>query len=531
MNDATHPEAPAPGDLSGSEFGDYRIIRRLGQGGMGAVYLADQVSLKRKVALKFLKPELAANPIALKRFRSEAEAVARLSHANIVQVYAVGEWGGRHFMALEYVDGRTLRELVVSKGPPEIPICLAIMRQVASALQKAGESGLVHRDIKPENILITRKVEVKVADFGLSRLFGEKADLNLTQTGMTLGTPLYMSPEQVRGESLDPRSDIYSFGVTCYYMLAGQPPFHGQTAIEVALKHCERDPPPLSSLRPDLPPELCGFVHRLMHKDPEQRPQSGHEILRELTQGFRPLPNANPFEDLSLTATDLGKTRISVALASAETQPLATLKRALRPWLLVGATLVVAGVIGMGAKLLHNAVAAPRIEINDKPDLDVVSNHERLLLLAVEENANPKPDKMREALSYHVRLGTLYWEQGRFDEAEHFFDELQKRPNAPRQYTILGYLGDAITLSFRSDSESAAKATKMFTDLRSRFPNYAALLNSGMPIEESINLKYWLVRAVDRLATSGGALPQALERIREDVKGKRPAGPPSKTNP
>jgi tetratricopeptide (TPR) repeat protein len=185
----------------------------------------------------------------------------------------------------------------------------------------------------------------------------------------------------------------------------------------------------------------------------------------------------------------------------------------------------------MGAKLLHNAVAAPRIEINDKPDLDVVSNHERLLLLAVEENANPKPDKMREALSYHVRLGTLYWEQGRFDEAEHFFDELQKRPNAPRQYTILGYLGDAITLSFRSDSESAAKATKMFTDLRSRFPNYAALLNSGMPIEESINLKYWLVRAVDRLATSGGALPQALERIREDVKGKRPAGPPSKTNP
>src|SRR6478672_4521013 len=117
MNDATQPEAPASGDLSGSEFGDYRIIRRLGQGGMGAVYLADQVSLKRKVALKFLKPELAANPIALKRFRSEAEAVARLSHANIVQVYAVGEWGGRHFMALEYVDGRTLRELVVSKGP------------------------------------------------------------------------------------------------------------------------------------------------------------------------------------------------------------------------------------------------------------------------------------------------------------------------------------------------------------------------------------------------------------------------------
>src|SRR5438309_807213 len=190
MNDATQPDvgcaaAPASVDVSGKTFGDYVVLRRLGQGGMGAVYLADQLSLKRKVALKFLRPEMAANPLSLKRFRAEAEAVARINHANIVQIYGIGETEGLHYMALEYVEGRNLRDLVMRKGPPELPVCFAIMRQVAAALQRASEAGIVHRDIKPENILITRKVEVKVADFGLSRLFSQDQNLNLTQSGMT----------------------------------------------------------------------------------------------------------------------------------------------------------------------------------------------------------------------------------------------------------------------------------------------------------------------------------------------------------
>src|SRR5438445_10385697 len=223
------PPRPGPSDLSGQTFGEFFILRRLGQGGMGQVYLAEQLSLKRKVALKVLLPGLAASPSALQRFKAEAEAVARATHANIVQVYNCGEADGLNYMALEYVEGRNLREFVTRKGSPEVLLALSIMRQVASALQRASELGIVHRDIKPENILLTRKGEVKVADFGLSRVReGDRPPLNLTQSGVTMGTPLYMSPEQVQSQPVDARTDIYSFGVTCYHMLTGEPPFRGQ---------------------------------------------------------------------------------------------------------------------------------------------------------------------------------------------------------------------------------------------------------------------------------------------------------------
>src|SRR5262245_59108063 len=174
-------------DLAGRVLGDYQILRRLGQGGMGSVYLAEQASLKRKVALKILRADLAANANALQRFEAEAHAVARATHANIVQVYAIGACEGLHFMALEYVEGRNLREFVARKGSPEVLLALSIMRQVAASLQRASELGIVHRDIKPENILLTRKGEVKVADFGLSRVReGDKPPLNLTQSGVTM---------------------------------------------------------------------------------------------------------------------------------------------------------------------------------------------------------------------------------------------------------------------------------------------------------------------------------------------------------
>src|SRR5262249_2020667 len=179
MENATQPSTRQPGtaeppanDLTGQTLGDFLLLRRLGQGGMGQVYLAEQLSLKRKVALKIMRSDLAANPVALKRFQAEAEAVARVTHANIVQVYSIGATEGLHFMALEYVEGRTLREYIAKKGPPDLPIALSIMRQVAAGLERAHEAGIIHRDIKPENILLTRKGEAKVTDFGLSRCFG-----------------------------------------------------------------------------------------------------------------------------------------------------------------------------------------------------------------------------------------------------------------------------------------------------------------------------------------------------------------------
>ena len=212
---------------------------------MAEVYLAEQERLKRRVAVKILRPELAGDRVYLQRFQLEAQAAASLVHANIVQIYEVGCVDQLHYIAQEYVQGQNLRDYVARHGPPDLPHALSIMRQVAAALAKAAEQGVVHRDIKPENIMLTASGEVKVADFGLARLTREGAANDLTQIGITLGTPLYMSPEQVEGKPLDPRSDIYSLGVTCYHMLAGVPPFAGETALGVAVQHLKTRPQPL----------------------------------------------------------------------------------------------------------------------------------------------------------------------------------------------------------------------------------------------------------------------------------------------
>ena len=269
-------------DLSGRELGQFRLLRRLGRGAMADVYLAEQSALKRWVAIKILKPELADDKVYLKRFEREAQAAASLVHANIVQIHEVGHVENYRYIVQEYVQGQNLREYLSRSGPPDLPHTLSIMCQVVAALAKAAERGVVHRDIKPENIMLTRAGEVKVADFGLARVSREGEAADLTQVGITMGTPLYMSPEQVEGKLLDPRSDIYSFGVTCYHMLSGSPPFSGETALGVAVQHLKVEPQRLEIVRPDLPAALCRVVHKMLAKSPKDRYQSARELLREL---------------------------------------------------------------------------------------------------------------------------------------------------------------------------------------------------------------------------------------------------------
>ena len=267
------------------QLGEFSILRRLGRGGMADVYLAVQTSLHRQVALKVLRTESVTDEVHLERFRREAEAAGGLSHPNIVQVFTIGEADGVHYIAQEYVKGLNLREFLQKKGPPDVAVALHILKQVALALQVAGEAGIVHRDIKPENILVTRKGKVKVADFGLAQLSlggGGGEALNLTQAGMTMGTPLYMSPEQVNGKKLDARSDIYSFGVTCYHILAARPPFEGETAMAVAVQHLNSEPAPLQKHRSDLPDALCRIVHKMMAKEPQQRYADAKSVLADL---------------------------------------------------------------------------------------------------------------------------------------------------------------------------------------------------------------------------------------------------------
>lgn len=271
----------------GDQLSEFKLVRRLGQGGMASVWLAEQTSLHREVALKLLRPDLMADDTYVKRFQTEAKAAAGLNHPNIVQVYVIGEAEGQHFIAQEYVQGQTLKSYLQKKGAVEINLGLHIMRQVASALQTAGERGIVHRDIKPENIMLTKKGEAKVADFGLAQLSVNGEKLNLTQEGVTMGTPLYMSPEQVNGKKLDARSDLYSFGVTCYHMFGGRPPFQGETAIAVAVQHLQDQPKPLRELRPDLPQPVCDLIERLMAKRPEDRYPDAATVLEDIRKLIR----------------------------------------------------------------------------------------------------------------------------------------------------------------------------------------------------------------------------------------------------
>jgi hypothetical protein len=249
---------------------------------MGEVYLARQNSLNREVALKVLRPDL-TNPLYLSRFEAEAWSAAKLNHPNIVHVYTLGVFDGLRFIAMEYVQGTNLREYLLRKGTPDLPQALSIMRQAAAAVGAAGEVGLVHRDIKPENLLLTKKGQVKVADFGLCRDLDSDRH-HVTQPGVTMGTPLYMSPEQARGQAMDHRSDLYSLGVTYYHMLAGHPPFRADSALALAMKHVVDTPVDLAVHRPDLPPELCRLVMKLMAKLPADRYQSAAEMLRDLAK-------------------------------------------------------------------------------------------------------------------------------------------------------------------------------------------------------------------------------------------------------
>ncbi|MDR0869246.1 MAG: serine/threonine protein kinase [Planctomycetaceae bacterium] len=276
-------------DLTNRQFCDYHIIRKIGSGATADVYLAEQTSLGRRIALKILKPELANDDIYIKRFVREARAIAAVVHPNLVQIYQTDCLDGYWFIAQEYVQGQTLQHQVHHKGPLPYRRTADILWAVASALDKAAQAGIVHRDIKPENILLGDNGDIKVADFGLARFTapevsqnGNAGSLGLTQIGMTLGTPLYMSPEQAQGKPLDHRSDMYSLGVSAYHILAGQPPFRGETALAVALQHVNERPAPLSKHRPDIPPPLMRIVERMLEKAPNDRFETFHQLLLEL---------------------------------------------------------------------------------------------------------------------------------------------------------------------------------------------------------------------------------------------------------
>jgi len=273
---AKDQSAVAATPLAGQTINQYRIISRLGAGGMGEVYLAEDTRLGRRVALKFLPELLTQDKKHLHRFEQEARAVAVLSHPNVCTIHEVIETADRrHCIVMEYVDGMTLRERM-AEGPMKVGEAIDIVIEIASALATAHASGIVHRDIKPENVMLRRDGYVKVLDFGLAKLTEvdnspeaeTKPTMLHTSPGEVMGTVAYMSPEQARGVTVDARSDVWSLGVLLYEMLSGQKPFQGETPTDVIVSIVERAPASLSGLAPEVPTELERIVSKALTKNP-----------------------------------------------------------------------------------------------------------------------------------------------------------------------------------------------------------------------------------------------------------------------
>jgi serine/threonine-protein kinase len=263
--------------------GRYRIQRKLGAGGMADVYLAEDQELGRRVAIKILNSRHGNDDQFIERFRREAKNAAALNHPNIVSIYDRGEAEDTYYIAMEFLDGRTLKELIVSRGAAPINVAIEYARQILSALRFAHRHGIVHRDIKPHNALVDGEGRVKVTDFGIARA----GTSQMTEAGSIVGTAQYLSPEQARGGEVDPRSDLYSLGIVLYELLTGKTPFDGETPVEIAMKHLSTPPKPPSKLRPDIPRELDLVVMRALAKNPEDRYQSADQMEADLERVAR----------------------------------------------------------------------------------------------------------------------------------------------------------------------------------------------------------------------------------------------------
>jgi beta-lactam-binding protein with PASTA domain/tRNA A-37 threonylcarbamoyl transferase component Bud32 len=342
--------------------GRYRIVRKLGTGGMANVYLAEDEVLGRRVAIKILNDRHAGDDQFVERFRREAKNAASLSHPNIVSIYDRGEAEGTYYIAMEYLDGRSLKELIVARGPAPVNVAIDYARQILAAIRFAHRHGIVHRDIKPHNVLVDAEGRLKVTDFGIARA----GTSQMTEAGSIIGTAQYLSPEQAKGAPVDQTSDLYSVGVVLYELLTGVVPFSGDTPVEIAMKHLSSTPESPSAKRAEIPRELDMVVLRALAKDPADRYQSAEEMDADLARVARGAAISPATEEAATAIISRPPSTAVTAITpprTRETVPYAPpaayydydepRRRAIWPWL-VALLFVVAAIVG--GYFLYNQV-------------------------------------------------------------------------------------------------------------------------------------------------------------------------------
>jgi serine/threonine-protein kinase len=377
---------------------------------MADVWLAEDQELGRKVAIKILHERYSNDTQFVERFRREATHAAGLSHPNVVSIFDRGEAEGSYFIVMEYVEGRTLKELIVTRGPCPVPVAVSYVRQVLAALRYAHRNGFVHRDIKPHNVLVDHEGRVKVADFGIARAGSSQ----ITEVGSIIGTAQYLSPEQARGAPVDESSDLYSTGVVLYELLTGEVPFTGETPVEIAMKHLQQVPPAPSTIRPEIPHDLDLIVLRALAKEPADRYRSAKELDRDLELVGRGEPVSTETEEAA-TMVLRGETTAATAVATSRALGYGGEERyrsydgevrtgrAWWPWL---AALGAAILLGIGGWLIYDDVR-DRIDANEPVAVDNYSGilESNAVRLIVGDGFEPRVRRLPNA---DARPGYVY---------------------------------------------------------------------------------------------------------------------------